>query len=444
MPRALATATAVAGAGAAAALLIPLVATAAPSPEGTEEAERPAAGSGSEEVLREPTAVTAPEALAGPQPGPSAVDLELLATYDSGEFGVSAAEIVEYDPVADRLYVVNALAGGLDVLDVSGVDGGDLPKVGDLSAVGVQDADGETIPEGAVVNSVRVLPGGRVAAAVEHPEKTEPGWVAIWSTADGVDPEPWAAVRVGPLPDMVTSSDPTGGDCVRTCVLAVANEGEPAEDFSSDPEGSIAVITIEDMSVPPTQEDVRTARFTAYDEGTPLPEGVRVFGPDVPVPDGQEPAGRVARNLEPEYITVDPDGRTAYVAVQEANAIATVDLVDAQVTDLWAIPLKDWAAEGAGFDASNRDDAIAMNDWPVYGMAMPDGINTFTAGGQTYIVTANEGDAREWGEYVEGVRLAEDTYPAVRGRVRGRGGRGRAQGRGRPRPAQREHRGRPA
>lgn len=354
------------------------------------------AATGTASAREVPAQVAEPDAVAAAEPedAATAVRLELAGTYETGVFDASAAEITAYDPATERLFVVNADSGAVDVLDVS--DPTDPALVETISAAGTAAADGSTVPEGAVVNSVAVSQG-RLAVAVEAPDKVDLGWVLFFDT----DGEALAGVRAGALPDMVTFT-PAGDQAV------VANEGEPAEDFSTDPEGSIAVIDVTDLATL-GQDDVRTARFTAY-EGAALPEGVRVFGPDVPVPTGQEDAGRVARNLEPEYVAVAPDGSRAWVSVQEANAIAEIDLVDARISDLWAIPGKDHSVDGQGLDPSNRDDAIAIDTWPVTGLAMPDGIDTYDVGGQTHIVTANEGDAREWGDYEEPLRLGDDAY----------------------------------
>ncbi|HXV93826.1 MAG TPA: choice-of-anchor I family protein, partial [Pseudonocardia sp.] len=242
---------------------------------------------------------------------------------------------------------------------------------------------------------------GHLAVAVEAAPKTEPGWVLFFDTA-GTAPFR-AGVRVGPLPDMLTVS-PDG----RT--VLVANEGEPADDLSSDPEGSVSLVDVSGGLGGLGQDRVRTAGFRAWDEGRTLPAGVRVFGPDVPVPAGQEAAGRVARNLEPEYIAVAGDSRTAYVTLQEANAVAVVDVRAAQVTDVWPMPLKDWNAAGNVLDTSDRDGAIALRNWPVTGLAMPDAIASYQVRGQTLLVTANEGDAREWGDYAEPIRVGSSGY----------------------------------
>lgn len=47
-----------------------------------------------------------------------------------------------------------------------------------------------------------------------------------------------------------------------------------------------------------------------------------------------------------------------------------------------------------GLDASDRDDAINIDNEPVFGLFMPDAIATFEANGQTFYITANEGDDR--------------------------------------------------
>lgn len=336
---------------------------------------------------------------------PAAVEprlsLTLAGTHETEQFDESAAEITSFDPATQRIFVVNAQKGAIDILDGSAPSNPTFVET--LSAEGAEAADGSVVPADATVNSVKVH-GDWIAVAVESPDKVGHGWALFYST----DGDYLAGVRVGSLPDAITVS-PDGTKVV------VANEGEPAEDFSSDPEGSVSVIDVADPAEV-TQDDVRTARFTAYDEGTELPEGVRVFGPDVEVPEGQESAGRVARNLEPEFSVVSQDSSTAYVSLQEANAIATIDLEAAEVSSVWAIPLKDWSLEGNVLDVSDRDGqdgegAINLRNAPIVGLAMPDGIDTFTSGGQDLIITANEGDAREWGDYIEPARIKDDEYP---------------------------------
>ncbi|MCH1868515.1 choice-of-anchor I family protein [Nocardioides sp. CFH 31398] len=320
----------------------------------------------------------------------AALSVEPLGTYRTGVFDQSAAEIVHFHAATQRLFVVNALSGALDVLDAS--DPADPTKETSLLA-----SDVPGLPDdGVTANSVAVREDGLLAVALEAPVKTDPGWIAF-ADAESLD---WLGyVQVGALPDMVTITD----DGERA---VVANEGEPADDYSVDPEGSVAVVELPTGLTAPVQDDVRTADFHAFEQGgsRPLPSGVRVFGPEV----GE--GFRVSRNLEPEYVTTD--GPTAYVALQENNAVAVVDLDGAEVTDLLPLEPVDHSAEGHGLDTSDRDGEVAIEPRPVQGLPMPDGIESYTAGGTTYLVTANEGDAREWGDYAEPERAGDLTVCA--------------------------------
>lgn len=179
----------------------------------------------------------------------------------------------------------------------------------------------------------------------------------------------------------------------------VANEGEPAEDYSVDPEGSVSVVALNDDVSASTQADVRTAGFDAF-EGA-LPEGVHVYGK-------VGASTTDAQNLEPEYIA--QVGGKAYVSLQENNAIAVVDIASATVEKIWPLGYIDRA--DIPFDPSDRDldgksGEIKIGTWPVKGIRQPDAIGAYEAGGTTYIVTANEGDARDWDAYSEEARLKD-------------------------------------
>jgi hypothetical protein len=246
------------------------------------------------------------------------------------------------------------------------------------------------VPAGASANSLTVRPDGLGVVAVENPVKTDDGWLVFFD-ANAATPAPLGAVRVGALPDMVAVS--ADG---RWAV--VANEGEPAEDFSVDPEGSVGVVALPRKVQAPAQDAVRIADFRAFDAEGALPEGVRVFGPVL------DEERRVSTNLEPEYVTIS--GSTAYVSLQEANAIAVVDVRRATVTRILPLGWKDHGAAGAGLDPSDRDGRIDIRTVAgLRGLYLPDAVESFTTRGRTYLVTANEGDAREWGDYVEGARV---------------------------------------
>jgi DNA-binding beta-propeller fold protein YncE len=238
------------------------------------------------------------------------------------------------------------------------------------------------------VNSVAVH-DGLVALAVEAPVKTSPGSVALYRAGDL---QRLGSVAVGALPDMLTFT-PDG----RTVI--VANEGEPNDAYTTDPEGSISLVDVRNPSAP----TVRTAGFGAFNgQAAQLrAAGVRIYGPNA----------SVAQDLEPEYVTVSENGRTAWVTLQENNALAVVDVASAAVTDILPLGYKNHNAAGSGMDASDRDGAggtasISIRAWPVLGMYQPDAIASYRVNGTTYLVTANEGDARDWAGLREEARVS--------------------------------------
>ncbi|WP_374975900.1 choice-of-anchor I family protein [Microbacterium trichothecenolyticum] len=316
----------------------------------------------------------------------AALALTPLGSHESGVYGESAAEIVQ--AYRDRLFVVNAQAGTVLVLDNSGPE---------------QPTALFSIASKGVANSLAIRDDGLGVVAFEAETKTDKGHLVFFdANKDSAEASVLGQVEVGALPDMVTVSK-DGKYAV------VANEGEPADDFSLDPEGSISVVTLPAGVAAPAQSAVKTAGFGAFEAGgtKTLDPRVRVFGPDVAAPDQGDKAltaNRVSRNLEPEYITVD--GTTAYAALQEGNAIAVIDLTKAEVTSILPLGYKDYGVAGNGLDPSDRDPqgapTVNIATYPgLKGLYMPDGIQSFSAtvGGKTatYLVTANEGDAREWG-----------------------------------------------
>nr|WP_171301063.1 choice-of-anchor I family protein [Acinetobacter indicus] len=304
-------------------------------------------------------------------PTPNTIELSKIGAYQSGIFAESAAEIPAYDAASKRLFVVNAQAGVLDVLDLS------QPN----QPVKITEIQVHDIAEGAEVNSVAVH-NGIVAIAIQAAVKTDPGYVALYQAKDL---SKLAHVQVGALPDMLTFS-PDGQ------TLLVANEGEPSDDYQVDPEGSISVIQLSNLTAPV----VRTADFKAFNgqEAVLRAQGVRIFGPNA----------TAAQDFEPEYITVSQDGKTAWAALQENNALAKIDVVNAKVLAVYPLGFKDHGLYGNGMDVSDADGvdgtgSIKIQTWAnVRGLYMPDAIASFDVAGKTYIVTANEGDARAWGE----------------------------------------------
>ncbi|WP_131906363.1 choice-of-anchor I family protein [Cocleimonas flava] len=153
-------------------------------------------------------------------------------------------------------------------------------------------------------------------------------------------------------------------------------------------------------------DSVATLDFQSFNaqENALEAKGLRVFGPNADL----------AADLEPEYVTVSADSTTAWVSLQENNGIAKVDLLSATITDIFPLGFKDHGAAGNELDASDKDDdAVILRSFPnLKGMYQPDGIASFEQDGVTYIVSANEGDAREYDGFVEESRVEDITLNA--------------------------------
>ena len=295
------------------------------------------------------------------------LELEVLGSYASGIFDDGGAEITAYDASTRRAFVVNAGDGTVDVLDLS--DPSNPTKVLELDV----DADLEAATGIAAGNANSVaVKNGILAVAVQNAVKTDDGWVALYETAElSAGLAGWAGV--GALPDMVTFTD--DGMYVLT-----ANEGEPSDLYDVDPEGSVSIISLAGGVGSPT---VMTAGFAAFDADVLRAQGVRIFGFGDPT---------AAQDLEPEYIATV--GNTAFVTLQENNALALVDIPSATVAAVLALGFKDHSLPGNAIDASDRDGVINIASWPVLGMYQPDSIAAYESKGRYYLVTANEGDAR--------------------------------------------------
>jgi len=235
--------------------------------------------------------------------------------------------------------------------------------------------------------------GNLLAIAVQATPKTNAGVIAFYNLSKAGTPSFLKKVTVGALPDGVAFS-PDGK------YLVVANEGELSNTFMKDgidPEGSISIINISNGV--PADKAVQL-EFTDFNVGgkraIELPANVRIG----------RPGASVAQDLEPEYVAISADSKTAMVTLQENNAVAVVDLVNAQITKIIALGFKDYGSKYkiapsdryAGTSAAEygnpKTSAPLKNYANLFGVYLPDGIATYTVNGKTYFLTANEGDDR--------------------------------------------------
>jgi hypothetical protein len=230
---------------------------------------------------------------------------------------------------------------------------------GDLVAVALTPVDYETNPARGVVRFFRINRSGQLTQLQD--------------------------VQVGYLPDGMAFSD----DGLR---LVIANEAQPSGDYSIDPEGSIGIITIANPGLNP-QFSYSDLSFT----GQTLPADLRLSGP----------AGTTAaQDIEPEYVSVLGDH--AYVSLQENNGVAVVNLKTGTIEAIHALGSVDYS--GQAVDLSDRDGSgssavfLPKLGQDFQGLRMPDGVSAFLVEGRRYYITANEGDAREYGAYEDVAR----------------------------------------
>jgi hypothetical protein len=285
--------------------------------------------------------------------------------------GVGGAEISAYDPASQRLFVTNGATNQIDIVNISNPRKPIKVTSIDLAAKGVTGVQSVAVKDGLVA----------VAATMA---KAQNNGRIFFANIDGVLQANVAdGVEVGALPDHV-SFTPDGN------YVLVAGEGEPSSYCTDattlfdtqDPLGTVSIIDV--SGVKPVAKTLDFKNF-AERAGAIVFQGGRIFGPK----------SSVAQDLEPEYITSSADSKYAYVTLQENNAIATVDLGSKEIIQISGLGYKSFNSDGKGLDALADGTALIAKQ-NVMGMYQPDAIATLTANDTTYLVTANEGDAREW------------------------------------------------
>jgi hypothetical protein len=308
-------------------------------------------------------------------------DLQLtyVTSFDPSGSNSSTCEIVVHDPASQRLFTTSAVAGYLDVVDFSNTE---APSV--INSINMNPYGG--------VTSVAVK-NGIVAVASPNAQEHLDGSVVFFTT-DGVFQK---QVTVGALPDNI-SFTPDG-----TKVLT-ANEGQPNSDYSIDPEGSVSIIDISGGIAALTQANVTTLLFTAYNGGTAeanlISSGVRKL----------KLTSTMSQDFEPEYITTSADSQKAWVTLQENNAVAEINLGSNTITSVWALGTKDMSLPGNGADISDNNNQILIANWPIKSYYIPDAVANYNVGGTNYLITANEGDEKEYTGFEERTTIGAGTY----------------------------------
>ncbi|WP_086539508.1 choice-of-anchor I family protein [Algoriphagus antarcticus] len=298
------------------------------------------------------------------------VDFAQISSIKIG--GEAAAEITAFDPETNQLFVVNN--SGSSKVDIVNFSDPSNPTI--TGSIDVTQFGGG-------VNSVAVK-NGMLAMAVEANTKTDPGMVVVFSTDQLTSPI--AQVAVGALPDMVIFS-PNGR------FIVSANEGEPNDAYTIDPVGTISVIDVN------ASFSVSTLGFEGFEsqKTSLMSKGFRVFGA----------GASLAQDVEPEYVAIDENSEFAWVTLQENNGMAKVNLSTKTITDVFPFGLKDNSLDGNELDVSDRDNEVTLKSWPLFSYFLPDALVNYSVNGNNYLITANEGDTRDYDGYSEESRVKD-------------------------------------
>lgn len=278
-------------------------------------------------------------------------------TQHSGVGGF-LSEIVSFDSSTNSLWV-----SGMTGVDVLNASNGSLIQRIDTTGWGS-------------VNSVAVK-NGIAAFAIESSTKTNNGSVVLFNTSTRSLLAGTSVITVGALPDMLTFT-------ADGSKILVANEGTPSTygDLLSttagtrvygpaavDPVGSVSII------------DVASRSATTVSLSGALETGSNI-------------RKNTGMNYEPEYLAVNQAGTKAYVTLQEANAMAVLNLQTLSFEKVVGLGVKDFSLPGNLIDPKN-DSSIGLVSVAAKGFYMPDGIAAYETQGKTFLVMANEGDFRE-------------------------------------------------
>lgn len=302
-----------------------------------------------------------------------------IASYTSGEANEDGgvAEIIKYNSDNQQFYLVNGQSQRIDIVSLEA-----LQQHGNLNLTAEHQIDvSHMIPSFVPgdVTSIDVDTQHDLLAVAVQAEKYSDNGVILLLDYEG---KYVAHYEAGVQPDMITFS--ADGNYVLS-----ANEGEPREGYSGDMIDPLGTVTIVNISEGASRGSAKTVDFKAYDS-----QRDALIADNVIIKKNTAPSV----DFEPEYIAIA--GNQAFVSLQEANAIATIDIPSGQVTSVKGLGFKDHGRAGNELDMYRDGKVQIQTEKQVYGMYMPDGIAAYQSGGKTYLLTANEGDSRDWAGYI--------------------------------------------
>ncbi|MDP9960265.1 choice-of-anchor I family protein [Chryseobacterium lathyri] len=305
------------------------------------------------------------------------IQLNYIGSFDPSGNNNSSTEIVVHDPASQKLFTISSITGVFDIIDFTNPNALSVVKTVNMGPYGG-------------ITSIAVK-NGIIATASPNADPQQNGSVVFFD----INGNFLKQVTVGALPDMITFT-PDGTKVI------TANEGEPNDAYTIDPEGTISIIDISGGIGSLTQSNVTTLNFNSFDSQTAalMATGLRKVRTN----------NTLSQDLEPEYVTVSSDSQQAWITLQENNAIAEINLVTKTISGIWGLGKKDMSLPGNGFDASDNNGEVLIANWPVKAYYIPDAVQNYKIGTTNYIVTANEGDEKDLSGYSERTTVGANTY----------------------------------
>lgn len=306
---------------------------------------------------------------------PITLEVKKIAGYSTGitdEDG-GVAEIVKYNTDNQKFYVINGKSQTIDIVDLSSLDSNQSKELSKEKSINIADAVNTDSFQYGDLTSIDINTNKKIiVASVQDADYTKNGRLVVMDYDGNII----KTFEAGVQPDMVKIS-------VDGTYILSADEGEPRMGLEkgTDPEGSVTIVQY---------DSGETTAVKFNDEST--------IDSDVHIRNNGTTADALY-DLEPEYVALSSDSKKAYVSLQENNAIATIDVENKKVLSVQSLGYKDHSLPENTLDAA-RNDNIEIEQLPILGTYMPDSIAQVEIAGTSYLITANEGDATEWEEFV--------------------------------------------
>lgn len=200
--------------------------------------------------------------------------------------------------------------------------------------------------------------------------------------------------------------------------IFAANEGSPNGDYSSDPIGSISIVNVNRLN--PSASEVTQVELPELTD-----PGVAKIGSGIRFAGLNGTTDTFAKDAEPEYLS--QAGRYLFVTLQENNTVARINLASNRVEAYIGLGWVDYSQVSVDLDDRDGPPADGKDYSPIFnpesgqnvvGLRMADGIAAWQRGRNTYFITANEGDGREYEGYLDERRNKDLDYPGLPDRLK--------------------------